>query len=112
MTVGPPVLEDEREPEDGHVTDVQHRRPGHHHLAVDPLHLPGGEVVVRIGQVAAGDLARLGVDAAGARVLRHAAAEEPLGAPLVKIREGAVDDAPLRIWCSTGSPARPGCCRR
>jgi hypothetical protein len=46
------VLRKEREPEDGHVAEVEANGPGDDDLAEDQLHAVGGEMVVRDLEVA------------------------------------------------------------
>src|SRR4051812_11843260 len=52
---GAHVLEDERQPQDRNVTDVQHRGPRHHQTLGDHLDLTGAEVVIGDRVVAAGN---------------------------------------------------------
>ncbi len=51
----PDVLREEREPEDGHISEIESHRPGDDDRAHDELHLVGREVIVRLLQVAGGE---------------------------------------------------------
>src|SRR5256885_7707234 len=88
------VLKDERQPHDRDVVDIQHRRPRHHDVLVEPFHLTGGEVVVGNRVVVRGDLAVGAVQAGGGRHPGEGAPYPPLRGGPPENREGAVYPAP------------------
>ncbi len=58
----PRVLVDERQPEHGDVGDVEHGRPRDDVAVADDLHFLGGEVIVRLGELARRDVAAVPVE--------------------------------------------------
>src|SRR4029077_10397294 len=78
------VLEDEWQPHDRDITDVEHGRTGYHHVLVEPLHLTGPEVVIRDRIVIGCDLAVRAVQAGRTRVHGEIAPDEPIGGALLE----------------------------
>ena len=90
----PHVLKNEREPQDGDVLHVQDGGPGHHYCVVDPLHLSGGEVIVRRGLIAARHVVRGSVEPGRARVyLEAGTAQIPLHTRLLEAGQRVLDGA-------------------
>ena len=67
----PNIIENERQPHDRDIADVQDRRPRNHRALVDPFHLARCEVVVRHRLGIGRDVCGLGVHASGARIGRE-----------------------------------------
>ena len=88
------VLGEEREPGHGHVLDVERDRPRHDDVVGDDLDLPGTEVVVRVLEIARGEVPRLDEGRSGTPH-RRVPADEPLRAAFGE-RGPPVHDRPLR----------------